>query len=165
MLLAWYAAVRHDLMAAREGRGGHGPAASGPVLDDVRSGAGMGGAALQVSLPDRARDRGRGARLRAAAAAASIRPAVPARARTAADSLPGGLAHVLARVQGEHPPDRAARYWARDRDHARGRRDPQAPHSRHSMVRGFRADRKSTRLNSSHTVISYAVFCLKKKKE
>src|SRR5436190_5556139 len=27
------------------------------------------------------------------------------------------------------------------------------------------SDRKSTRLNSSHTVISYAVFCLKKKKE
>src|SRR5438132_9117897 len=26
-------------------------------------------------------------------------------------------------------------------------------------------DRKSTRLNSSHTVISYAVFCLNKKKE
>src|SRR5438034_2311640 len=29
----------------------------------------------------------------------------------------------------------------------------------------LRPDRKSTRLNSSHTVISYAVFCLKKKKE
>src|SRR5256885_2606715 len=28
----------------------------------------------------------------------------------------------------------------------------------------IRADRKSTRLNSSHLVISYAVFCLKKKK-
>src|SRR2546430_13420325 len=28
-----------------------------------------------------------------------------------------------------------------------------------------RADRKSTRLNSSHSQISYAVFCLKKKKE
>src|SRR4051795_2792604 len=27
-----------------------------------------------------------------------------------------------------------------------------------------RGDRKSTRLNSSHTLISYAVFCLKKKK-
>src|SRR5260221_3602961 len=27
------------------------------------------------------------------------------------------------------------------------------------------ADRNSTRLNSSHTVISYAVFCLKKKKK
>src|SRR5947207_10002107 len=31
--------------------------------------------------------------------------------------------------------------------------------------RGSLADRKSTRLNSSHTVISYAVFCLKKKKK
>src|SRR5438034_11650270 len=31
-------------------------------------------------------------------------------------------------------------------------------------ITGF-GDRKSTRLNSSHTVISYAVFCLKKKKK
>src|SRR5438132_6350951 len=31
------------------------------------------------------------------------------------------------------------------------------------LGRGFGRDRKSTRLNSSHTVISYAVFCLKKK--
>src|SRR5689334_24823803 len=30
--------------------------------------------------------------------------------------------------------------------------------------RASRADRKSTRLNSSHSSISYAVFCLKKKK-
>src|SRR5256885_12941405 len=30
---------------------------------------------------------------------------------------------------------------------------------------GSRSDRKSTRLNSSHLVISYAVFCLKKKKK
>src|SRR2546426_3224661 len=29
----------------------------------------------------------------------------------------------------------------------------------------LKEDRKSTRLNSSHLVISYAVFCLKKKKE
>src|SRR5690625_6414153 len=29
---------------------------------------------------------------------------------------------------------------------------------------GTKADRKSTRLNSSHVAISYAVFCLKKKK-
>src|SRR5438034_4722911 len=37
--------------------------------------------------------------------------------------------------------------------------------SRRSTVRrGWQVpDRKSTRLNSSHTVISYAVFCLKKK--
>src|SRR2546430_12456012 len=34
-----------------------------------------------------------------------------------------------------------------------------------SLRRGARAgDRKSTRLNSSHSQISYAVFCLKKKK-
>src|SRR3712207_7788819 len=32
-------------------------------------------------------------------------------------------------------------------------------------VRNFFPDRKSTRLNSSHANISYAVFCLKKKKE
>src|SRR5438132_7966052 len=31
------------------------------------------------------------------------------------------------------------------------------------VARGHHRDRKSTRLNSSHTVISYAVFCLKKK--
>src|SRR5438034_7143281 len=41
--------------------------------------------------------------------------------------------------------------------------------ARRNNLRGFRRpsapDRKSTRLNSSHTVISYAVFCLKKKKQ
>src|SRR5256885_12025551 len=34
---------------------------------------------------------------------------------------------------------------------------------RHGLA--WHADRKSTRLNSSHLVISYAVFCLKKKKK
>src|SRR2546426_3402767 len=33
-----------------------------------------------------------------------------------------------------------------------------------AVVTGKHGDRKSTRLNSSHLVISYAVFCLKKKK-
>src|SRR5689334_23502341 len=33
-----------------------------------------------------------------------------------------------------------------------------------AIVRRCPADRKSTRLNSSHSSISYAVFCLKKKK-
>src|SRR5258708_30712964 len=32
-------------------------------------------------------------------------------------------------------------------------------------IEGDRIDRKSTRLNSSHQIISYAVFCLKKKKK
>src|SRR3989442_4856766 len=34
-----------------------------------------------------------------------------------------------------------------------------------AKVEGSRRDRKSTRLNSSHVRISYAVFCLKKKKK
>src|SRR3989454_9091384 len=45
----------------------------------------------------------------------------------------------------------------------RGRRArfPAAPPRRRTV----HGDRKSTRLNSSHLVISYAVFCLKKKKK
>src|SRR2546426_7598921 len=43
--------------------------------------------------------------------------------------------------------------------HARGRRPAALVHD----LQGERGDRKSTRLNSSHLVISYAVFCLKKK--
>src|SRR2546430_3439863 len=35
---------------------------------------------------------------------------------------------------------------------------------RHEQLRRVPGDRKSTRLNSSHSQISYAVFCLKKKK-
>src|SRR5947208_15350095 len=37
------------------------------------------------------------------------------------------------------------------------------PHER--CMRQTHRDRKSTRLNSSHQIISYAVFCLKKKKK
>src|SRR5688500_19188375 len=44
----------------------------------------------------------------------------------------------------------------RARHAERDREDP--------ISRSRSADRKSTRLNSSHLVISYAVFCLKKKK-
>src|SRR5690625_7459223 len=36
--------------------------------------------------------------------------------------------------------------------------------NRRLLHRVLRTDRKSTRLNSSHVAISYAVFCLKKKK-
>src|SRR5260221_1138433 len=39
------------------------------------------------------------------------------------------------------------------------------PKVRQQYVDDLDTDRKSTRLNSSHTVISYAVFCLKKKKD
>src|SRR5260221_6283187 len=40
---------------------------------------------------------------------------------------------------------------------------PVANELRRASAGDFLGDRKSTRLNSSHTVISYAVFCLKKK--
>src|SRR5258708_30140443 len=37
--------------------------------------------------------------------------------------------------------------------------------NRRHIAADVQADRKSTRLNSSHQIISYAVFCLKKKKK
>src|SRR5207248_9305302 len=54
---------------------------------------------------------------------------------------------------------RSGRYWARTSD-------PQLVDSGQafaSVRRRSLRDRKSTRLNSSHRTISYAVFCLKKK--
>src|SRR3712207_8366252 len=43
--------------------------------------------------------------------------------------------------------------------------DTGGTHQRAHIVHHLRQDRKSTRLNSSHANISYAVFCLKKKKK
>src|SRR5688572_32311701 len=45
-----------------------------------------------------------------------------------------------------------------------GTGDPQGPVRRAALLESEGQDRKSTRLNSSHSQISYAVFCLKKKK-
>src|SRR2546422_6318369 len=45
---------------------------------------------------------------------------------------------------------------------SRGNRDEAEHRARHRAA--LEGDRKSTRLNSSHGYISYAVFCLKKKK-
>src|SRR5438034_3534139 len=71
--------------------------------------------------------------------------------------------------------DEKAIDWARRREVPRpvrfiaGRAEdvlPTLPEPSAVVVNPPRAgDRKSTRLNSSHTVISYAVFCLKKKKK
>src|SRR3712207_9073830 len=61
--------------------------------------------------------------------------------------------------------------WARAAARLHTARGRQRPHRRYRprrVARGVRTtrrvDRKSTRLNSSHANISYAVFCLKKKK-
>src|SRR5690242_20991415 len=48
---------------------------------------------------------------------------------------------------------------------AGGSRDGRPASTAHSSWSTRRSDRKSTRLNSSHMSISYAVFCLKKKKK
>src|SRR2546422_7656107 len=57
-------------------------------------------------------------------------------------------------------------------DHVLARRVAAVPSDHHAVLgrqqalrRRERVDRKSTRLNSSHGYISYAVFCLKKKKK
>src|SRR5437588_2380756 len=49
--------------------------------------------------------------------------------------------------------------------HVRHVADGWCPPERRTSCMPATRDRKSTRLNSSHTVISYAVFCLKKKKK
>src|SRR5260221_8951855 len=69
---------------------------------------------------------------------------------------------------GQRHPDgqRSAARASRRRAHAfpRQARDVSRQAARSELPAEVR-DRKSTRLNSSHTVISYAVFCLKKKKK
>src|SRR3712207_7176473 len=73
-------------------------------------------------------------------------------------------AHRLLRLRPRRPPGAEVADRAHDRvvvaEHRAdvGVRGPERP--RHD-----RGDRKSTRLNSSHANISYAVFCLKKKKQ
>src|SRR5580698_9738526 len=60
----------------------------------------------------------------------------------------------------------AAHVAAEQRDLERFRHiDTRVLQQRRQVVGGRPQDRKSTRLNSSHMSISYAVFCLKKKKK
>src|SRR2546426_6503659 len=59
---------------------------------------------------------------------------------------------------GDHPVARLRREAGREVRADRARTDRHRPPGA-----ALRGDRKSTRLNSSHLVISYAVFCLKKK--
>src|SRR2546430_3826231 len=56
--------------------------------------------------------------------------------------------------------------WRPTRDARANQRPPSAPRTPNTVEQIHvlrRTDRKSTRLNSSHSQISYAVFCLKKK--
>src|SRR5207253_7690092 len=63
-------------------------------------------------------------------------------------------------------PQEPARVRRRDEPAAQDGVRAQAADPRGAIrPRAVRRDRKSTRLNSSHVAISYAVFCLKKKKK
>src|SRR5207253_8939789 len=73
--------------------------------------------------------------------------------RPPGDAQPG-------RVHDEAVSDRAAR----DQRSRRRRGSHRGWHPQRCVFTGGSLDRKSTRLNSSHVAISYAVFCLKKKK-
>src|SRR3712207_7241805 len=71
---------------------------------------------------------------------------------------------TLFRSRGEEPAvAERRREHGRDR-HAPEQRPEQDELEPHRVERVGPRDRKSTRLNSSHANISYAVFCLKKKK-
>src|SRR5258705_8998402 len=60
---------------------------------------------------------------------------------------------------------RAGRLGVQSRDRGLQCKGPESSRRQRALTsRGF-GDRKSTRLNSSHLGISYAVFCLKKKKK
>src|SRR2546426_4917251 len=71
------------------------------------------------------------------------------------------------RPMGEGPALASSSTFATTRRTATGLRPQGArrPFVDSAQRRSLAGDRKSTRLNSSHLVISYAVFCLKKKKK
>src|SRR5947207_13787259 len=73
----------------------------------------------------------------------------------------------LARQESQHEWERERQRHLRGPRLEDGRRRDDEDSAQSGSRRRLRAevDRKSTRLNSSHTVISYAVFCLKKKKK
>src|SRR5690242_20832849 len=68
------------------------------------------------------------------------------------------------RLERRRQPDGGGRLPPRGRGRRHGRLPVLLRRERQSDRR-LRPDRKSTRLNSSHMSISYAVFCLKKKKK
>src|SRR5207248_11133607 len=77
-------------------------------------------------------------------------------------SLHDALPIYFSRFHSHHQRQRPCSHVIRFKDSAVGRR----PHFRvalHAQHLIHKSDRKSTRLNSSHRTISYAVFCLTKK--
>src|SRR5258707_7332661 len=78
--------------------------------------------------------------------------------------LDGNVARVLARIFAVRGDLRDAKRWQSLQKSANALLDPKSP-SDCQRFASRKSDRKSTRLNSSHANISYAVFCLEKKKD
>src|SRR3712207_8839321 len=76
-------------------------------------------------------------------------------------SRSAGRAAAFAR---RHPLDRHRSHFGH-RAPREGLGGPRLPSPSPPCRKSYHSDRKSTRLNSSHANISYAVFCLKKKKK
>src|SRR5699024_11690287 len=72
------------------------------------------------------------------------------------------LDHILVMHEDGTMNARAAKYEGMDRFECR--REIVKDLQKQNVLFDIEEDRKSTRLNSSHVSISYAVFCLKKKK-
>src|SRR5688572_31818344 len=72
---------------------------------------------------------------------------------------------TLFRSTGDRDPKHSAHAVGRDQGHMTHIRLGVGGQLQTQAALGRRVDRKSTRLNSSHSQISYAVFCLKKKKK
>src|SRR5216684_6149671 len=145
------ASARGPRGAGARGRGGDrrrsraAPVGRGPVRDPPR-------ASRRRLAPRRPRDR----RRRGV-------PAAPAAGRGGARRARGGQARVDRGAGRPLPP----RLRSADREGPRLRAagDGRVPHALAPSRPPGQGDRKSTRLNSSHGYISYAVFCLKKKKK
>src|SRR6266511_4790410 len=130
-------------------------------------------AARQEEFPAVARQRVRRALRRARQATPMSQGAVASRlgwSLSKMQRIEGGEVGVsvtdlraLLDVYGVVEPERIERL-AEDARISRRQRWVTAPEYREHLTPGLREDRKSTRLNSSHVKNSYAVFCLKKKK-
>src|SRR2546429_480674 len=136
------------------------------ALDDILAGANQARAGVIILLDGVEDPHNLGAIVRTALAAGAPGVVIPERRAagltdTVARSSAGALAHLpvakvtnLARAMGEL---KQAGYWLVGLDERADKTYTEVDYT--SRV----GDRKSTRLNSSHGYISYAVFCLKKK--
>src|SRR5207248_5563322 len=91
----------------------------------------------------------------------SLHDALPISSQETAEHQEDPREERRLRAEGGQDPDVPFLFLHRHHE----RRDDEGKETGHRGPDRPRRDRKSTRLNSSHRTISYAVFCLKKKKK